>query len=160
MALWKTEALRQTNWIQMASLNKMFCCFQRFLFWFFNRFGWGRTALLYETPAFNSVIGGITSGYLLASNIHEFLIAEGMETLGRELQLQNSLHDQLLQTVGNNYGSEFWFGHRVLFLWSLVIVGFSHFWHFALHYNFTAQKLKFFLRKGREDVKVQKFNGL
>lgn len=75
----------------------------------FNRFEWRRTALLYESRAFEETVGQ-SGGFLLASTLNEFLIFERFEVHARELLLQDSLRDQLLQHVGFNYASEFCFG--------------------------------------------------
>lgn len=75
----------------------------------FNRYEWGRTALLYESRSYEETVGQ-SGGFLLASTLHEFLIIEDFEVHARELQLHNSLRDQLIQHVGFNYASEFSFG--------------------------------------------------
>lgn len=71
----------------------------------FNRFEWRRLALLYESQAFEETVGQ-SGGFLLASTLNEFLVLERFEVHARELQLQNSLQDQLIQNVGNDYASE------------------------------------------------------
>lgn len=75
----------------------------------FNRFEWRRTALLYDSAAYEEYVGQ-GGGFLLASTVHEYLTVERFEIHAWELQLQFSLEDQLIQHVGNNYASEFCFG--------------------------------------------------
>lgn len=77
----------------------------------FDRFEWTRTVLLYETRAFETIVG-MNGGFLLASTIHEFLIYEQLQVFGWELQFNNNnntLQDQLIEHVGNNFASEFSF---------------------------------------------------
>lgn len=70
-----------------------------------HRFGWNRAALIYETQAYNSYVGG-SGGFLLASTVHDYFISEGVSVLGREYFPTMTFEDILLQTVGNDYASK------------------------------------------------------
>lgn len=62
--------------------------------------------MIYDTPAYNMLVGGDFGGYLLAATIHNFMLAENIEVFGWELQAQQSYEDMLLQVVGNTFSSE------------------------------------------------------
>lgn len=79
------------------------CHYHRYIL--FNRFGWGRTVLIYDTPAYR-VYGGDSSGYLLAATIHTYMLSESIEVFGWELLAQQTYEEMLVQVVGNNYASE------------------------------------------------------
>ncbi|CAG9568152.1 unnamed protein product [Danaus chrysippus] len=49
---------------------------------------------------------GWRGGFLLASTIHDYMILEGIDVFGREIQPQQTYEDLLLQNVGSNYASE------------------------------------------------------
>ncbi|KAL4703676.1 hypothetical protein ACJJTC_016220 [Scirpophaga incertulas] len=71
-----------------------------------SKYDWGRTILIYETPAFRDIIGA-DGGFLLASNIHEFMTKEGIAITGKELRPSQPHEEMLREDVGNNYASEF-----------------------------------------------------
>ncbi|XP_052756283.1 atrial natriuretic peptide receptor 1 isoform X4 [Galleria mellonella] len=73
-----------------------------FLIDIMRQYGWTRTALLYDTPAYDEYVGG-SGGYLLASNIHSYMIMEGFTVVGKELIPEESHEDMLLQDVGNAF---------------------------------------------------------
>lgn len=72
---------------------------------FFNRFGWNRGIILYDTPAFESSVGA-TGGYLLAVTLHSYMLSAGIDIFGWEL-ISHQSHEETLRTqVGNEFASE------------------------------------------------------
>lgn len=53
---------------------------------------------------------GTRGGFFLASTIHNYMIIEGIDVFGRELQPMQSHEDLLIQNVGVNFASEFCLG--------------------------------------------------
>ncbi|CAK1594038.1 unnamed protein product [Parnassius mnemosyne] len=70
------------------------------------KFGWTRAVILYETPGYMLFVGA-SGGYLMASSIHQYMLFEGINVYGREIQPRQPYKELLLENVGNNYASEF-----------------------------------------------------
>lgn len=70
-----------------------------------HRYGWLRTVLLYDTPAYLGDVGG-SGGHLLASTIHTYMLSEGINVFGKELISTQPHEEMLVQDVGNEYASE------------------------------------------------------
>ncbi|PZC83038.1 hypothetical protein B5X24_HaOG208905 [Helicoverpa armigera] len=64
--------------------------------------GYKYTTLLYDTPAYESLVGG-SGGYLMAATIHGYMLGSSIEVFGWEMMAQQSFEDMLVQIVGNDF---------------------------------------------------------
>lgn len=71
--------------------------------------------LLYDTPSYEYLVGS-TGGFLLANNIHMFMLFQGIDVHGREIQPWQTYEELLLQSVGNDFASELPFYVKFLVL--------------------------------------------